>query len=172
MVSFGLEIVKMNKDQIDNIVEQWIKERPDLEAGAGAIIDRISRIYRLVDQRFQNIFAGHNLNRGEFEVLAALRRAGLPFTLTPTDLFQALMLSSGAMTNRIDQLEKAGLVIRKPDPADRRGVLVTLTEQGRQLIDEVLKVYFDSHTEMIKTFTPEEQETLSGLLRKFIHTLE
>ena len=120
----------MKQDHVDFIQAQWAQEKPDLDTSPMGVVGRISRISRHLDQLLQKNYAQFGLNGGEFDVLAALRRSGHPYQLTPTQLFNSLMLSSGAMTNRLDRLEDEGLIKRAPNPKDRRGILVTLTGQG------------------------------------------
>ena len=117
-------------DGVDEILRQWHRERPDLDTSAMAILGRIARIERKVDPLLSSVFRKFGLERWSFDVLATLRRSGNPYELTPTQLFSSLMLTSGAITHRSDELVKAGLVERKPDPKDRRGVRVKLTDQG------------------------------------------
>ena len=117
------------------------------------------------------LFQSHGLAAGEFDVLATLRRAGPPHALSPTALYDATMVTSGAMTGRIDRLEKAGWVVRAPDPADRRGVLVSLTADGRALIDEVVTHHVANEVQMLAGLSRPEQETLAALLGKLLATL-
>ena len=125
----------MTQDQVDFVLAQWAEERPDLDATPMGVIGRLARAAVYIGNALQENFDQFDLHRGEFDVLATLRRNGAPYQLTPTDLLKAMMLSSGAMTNRLDRLEKAGYIERQPNPADRRGTLVTLTETGLALIN-------------------------------------
>lgn len=158
----------MTQDQVDVILEQWSRERPDLDPSPMGVIGRISRASRYIDQFLQQNFAQFSLNGGEFDVLATLRRSGAPYQLTPTALFSSLMLSSGAMTNRLDRLENAGYIERQPHPNDRRGTLVTLTTQGLELIDSVVAAHIATEQKILASLTPEEQQVLAGLLRKLL----
>lgn len=158
----------MTQDQVDAILEQWFRERPDLDPSPMGVIGRISRASRYIDQFLQQNFAQFGLNGGEFDVLATLRRSGAPYQLTPTALFSSLMLSSGAMTNRLDRLENAGYIERQPHPNDRRGTLVTLTTQGLELIDSVVAAHIATEQKILTSLTPEEQQVLAGLLRKLL----
>jgi DNA-binding MarR family transcriptional regulator len=112
------------------------------------------------------------LNSGEFDVLASLRRSGTPYQLTPTELFRTLMLSSGAMTNRLDRLEHAGLIVRLPDPSDRRGTLVGLTARGREIADVAVTAHVANEHRLLDTLSAEEQAQLAQLLRKLLVGLE
>jgi DNA-binding MarR family transcriptional regulator len=146
--------------------------RPDLDASSMGIIGRISRLERQIDPQLSATFRKFGLERWSFDVLAALRRAGRPYRLTPTKLFKSLMLTSGAMTHRIDCLEELGLVERQEDPTDRRGTLVALTRNGKALIDRAVVAHVRNETEMIKAIRPEERKLLANLLRKLLQELE
>lgn len=150
-------------------IEQWRKERPDLDLRPMAVIGRISEAAQVISRgRLAPLFARFGLQAGEFDVLATLRRAGAPHALTPTALYEATMVTSGAMTARLDRLEKAGLIARAPHPEDRRGVLVMLTEKGRALIDEAVTAHVENEHLILAGLTGEEQETLIALLEKVI----
>ncbi len=158
----------MTPDQVDVILQQWSRERPDLDPAPMGVIGRISRASRYIDQYLHKNFANFGLNNGDFDVLATLRRNGAPYQLTPTALFSSLMLSSGAMTNRLDRLEKAGFIERRPDPSDRRGVLVTLTGRGLAVIDEAVAAHVAHERQMLAALTPDEQQALADLLRRLL----
>jgi DNA-binding MarR family transcriptional regulator len=137
-----------------------------------AVLGRLSEASLLISRdRLNPVFARFGLQGGEFDVLATLRRSGKPYALTPTKLYEATMVSSGAMTNRLDRLEKAGLITREPHPEDRRGVIVRLTEKGRELIDEALVAHVGNEHKVLSGLTPEEQDLLAGLLEKLIRSL-
>lgn len=159
-------------DGVDEILEQWARERPDLDASPMGVIGRISRLSRLFEQEIQQLFEAYGLHRGEFDVLATLRRAGAPYRLNPTELSTALMVSSGGMTNRLDRLEKAGLVARQPDPDDRRGTQVGLTEEGLRLIDAAVAEHVANEHRLLGALSAAEREELAGLLRKLLRSLE
>ena len=116
-------------------IAAWRQQRPDLDVAPLQVLSRVSRLARHLDIARRGAFAAHGLESWEFDVLSALRRAGPPFQLTPGALLRATLVTSGTMTNRIDRLAAAGLVYREPDPRDRRGVLVTLSERGRTVVD-------------------------------------
>src|SRR5215469_5862483 len=122
-------------DEVDDLVAQWQAQRPDLDVDPMHVLSRVTRLARHLDIARRSAFASHGLETWEFDVLSALRRVGPPFQLTPGALLRATLVTSGTMTNRIDRLTEASLVQREPDPRDRRGVLVTLTEQGRAVVD-------------------------------------
>lgn len=156
------------RDFIDELVAQWQRERPDIDSHLMAVAGRIRRIAGLVERNLEDVFAPFGLVLGRFEVLAALRRAGDPYCLSPTDLYNSLLTSSGAMTNRIDRLEEAGLVVRRPDPEDRRGILVCLTPKGKELADQAVMVAVDTYKTGFAPLTYEESQVLTALLRKLL----
>src|SRR4030095_15414161 len=122
------------QDDVDRIVAQWAQERPDLGTEAMAVFGRIYRIARNVGDRQEHVYAQFGINRGEFDVLATLRRSGEPYQLSPKALCAHMMLTSGGMTGRLDRLQRAGLVSRTPDPDDRRALVITLTDRGREVV--------------------------------------
>lgn len=158
----------LDRDYVDLILEQWARERPDLDATPMGMIARVWRLARLSEAATEEVFAQHGLSRGGFDVLAALRRSGPPYELSPTDLYNSLLISSGAMTNRIDRLEQTGLVERIPDAADRRGIKVLLTTKGRKVIDEALRNHLENERRMLSVLTPAEQWILPDLLRRLL----
>lgn len=160
-------------DRAARAVEQWRRERPDLDVKPMLLLGRLSELAALVSREHLNpLFARFGLQPGEFDVLATLRRAGAPYTLTPTALYEATMITSGAMTNRLDRLEKAGLVKRAPHPKDRRGVVVQLTAKGRALIDEAITDHVANEWTVVERLTPEEQDLLAELLLKLLAGLD
>ena len=162
----------MAEDAVDAIVEQWQRERPDLDVSATAILGRISRIAALVDQAMDRVFQPHGLTGGDFVVLAALRRSGKPYQLTPTALSRSMMVSSGGTTKRLDRLDARGLIRRDPDPADRRGTLVTLTNAGLATIDTVASEHVQNEERLLATLSPNQRNTLTRLLRELLLALE
>jgi DNA-binding MarR family transcriptional regulator len=158
----------MTEDAIDQIVHQWNRERPGLDVSATHILQRITRLYLLQSGSFAEVFNRFGLAFGEYEVLAALLRSGPPYRLTPGDLSGAMVLSSGAMTNRIDRLENAGLVERLPDPDDRRGTLVAITEKGRQVVDDAMLAHLANEERLLGALSAGERQQLTGLLRKLL----
>lgn len=156
-------------DRADIAIEQWARERPDLPSLPMAVFGRLSDASeRVLRDHMNPLFAAAGLQPGEFDVLATLRRSGEPYRLSPTRLYEAAMISSGGMTNRLDRLERAGLVERHPDPNDRRGKLIALTEAGKRVIDETIERHVANEEQLLSALTPQEQETLNGLLRKLI----
>lgn len=159
-------------DRAARAVAQWRRERPDLEVRPMLVLGRLSEAAGLIGQgRMAPVFARFGLQRGEFDVLATLRRTGKPFALTPTALYEATMISSGAMTNRLDRLEEAGLIRRARRPGDRRGVLVSLTDKGFELIEAAIEAHVANQQAILSGLTRKEQEALAGLLEKLLATL-
>ncbi|GHP01011.1 MarR family transcriptional regulator [Reticulibacter mediterranei] len=161
-----------NEDQVSRILKQWAEERPDLDVSPMGIIGRISRLSLTMSKELELVFTQFCLYRWSFDMLATLRRSGAPYRLSPSALFRLTMVTSSTMTNRIDRLEEKGLVRRVPDPEDRRGLLVELTEQGRELIDTVLPAHVANEERILKALSKEEQHTLATLLGKLLSSLE
>lgn len=153
------------KDEVDRIINAWEKERPDLDFSPLAILSRISRISRQLDIARRNAFA--DLENWGFDVLAALRRVGSPYQLSPSQLIQETMVTSGTMTNRLDRLEELDLIKRNPDPNDGRGIIVTLTKSGMRTVDKAMEDLLERERELIKSLTKNERENLAKLLREF-----
>ena len=130
------------RDGVDLIIEQWQRERPDLDSSPIGVVGRISRLAREIEARLEPVYREHGLEPGWHDVLATLRRSG--GTLRPTDLTNASMLTSSGTTKRLDKLEQAGLIAREPDPSDRRGTLISLTAAGRELIDALTPAHLDN----------------------------
>lgn len=159
-------------DHVDGIVESWRRERPDLDVAALALLARLFRTAQLADAALAQQLAGHELDRGWFDVLAALRRAGSPYALNPTQLMRTMMLSSGGMTKRLDRLAEAGLIERVADPNDRRGTRVKLTRRGKTTIDRLLPVHLSNEEQLLAPLSPKQQRTLDDLLRALLANLE
>lgn len=154
------------RDGIDDVLDQWRRERPDLDPAPIGVIGRVSRLARELEQRLEPVYREHGLEAGWHDVLATLRRTGPPFRLHPSDLTGALMLTSSGTTKRLDRLERAGLIARTPDPDDRRGTLITLTAAGRERIDAVTAAHLENERRLLRALTAEEQRALADLLRK------
>lgn len=156
-------------DRADRAVEQWGRERPDLPSLPMALFGRLSEASeRALREHMNPLFAAAGLQTGEFDVLATLRRSGAPYMLSPTRLYEASMISSGGMTARLDRLENAGLIERRPDPNDRRGKLIALTDAGRVVIDDTIGKHVANEQRLLASLTLKEQEALNDLLRKLI----
>jgi DNA-binding MarR family transcriptional regulator len=162
----------MKPDPVDRILAQWQRERPDLDVSPMGIIGRIGRLAKHLERAIQETFSEFGLTVGEFDVLATLRRSGQPYQLSPTELFNTLMVSSGTMTHRIDRLEKAELVKRIPDPSDRRGTLIELTERGFDVIEKAVEVHVTNEHRILSILSESEREMFVQLLRKLLGTFE
>lgn len=160
------------QDAVMLILAQWARERPELDVSPMGVIGRISRLSRIFEHEIQDVFARFGLHRGEFDVLATLRRAGAPYRLNPTELSSALMVSSGGMTARLDRLEGAGLVARQPDPNDRRGTHVGLTDAGLLLIDEAVTEHVANEHRLLSGLSDTERDMLAELLYRLVSSLE
>ena len=159
-------------DHVDRVLAQWARERPDLDTAPVAVVARLGRLARYVDQRVERGLSAFDLTRESWDVLASLRRAGAPFRSSPTDLYRGLMRTSGAMTQRLRRLEHAGLVRRVLDPADGRGLLVELTAEGAELADRVAPAHLANERGLLDGLTAEEQASLAGLLKKLLVAFE
>ncbi|MET8752155.1 MarR family transcriptional regulator [Streptomyces sp. NPDC004667] len=157
-----------SKDAVDAITAQWFAVRPDLETAPMGVFGRIYRIARAMGDAMERVYNRYGISTGEFDVVATLRRSGAPYTLSPRQLSATLMLTTGGMTGRLDKLEKAGLLTRSPDPHDRRGLQVTITERGLALIDEAVGAGLETQAAALKGFDPAEIDALTGLLRKLL----
>jgi DNA-binding MarR family transcriptional regulator len=156
------------QDGVDGILRQWRQERPDLDATPMGVIGRLSRLSRELEQRLDPVFARHGLEAGLFDVLATLRRSGEPYRMRPADLAQAVMLTSSGTTKRLDRLESAGLIERRPDPQDRRGLLIELTPAGLRLIDGAVTDHVAAEHRLLTALSPAERDQLAGLLRTLL----
>jgi DNA-binding MarR family transcriptional regulator len=156
------------QDEVDRLVAAWRAERPDLDVEPLHVLSRVSRLAKHLDRARRAAFAEHDLEPWEFDVLTALRRAGKPYELSPGALLRATLVTSGTMTNRIDRLAQAGLVRRRPDPEDRRGVLVTLTETGLTRVDSAFSDLLRREHDLLGSLTPDDQHTLAALLRTLL----
>jgi len=162
----------VEKDPVDAILAQWAKERPDLDVSPMGLIGRTTRLANYLRKAIGETFAEFGLQPGEFDVLATLRRSGDPYQLTPTALFKSMMVSSGTMTNRIDRLEASGWVARIPDPSDRRGTLIQLTDEGFELIEAAVTAHVANEHRILETLDDAEKAVLSDLLRKLLRPFE
>jgi DNA-binding MarR family transcriptional regulator len=160
------------KDVIDRCIPEWEREFPEMDIATEALIGRIHKISRYVQKSLNETAAEFGLTISDWDMLSALRRQGPPYRLSPTELAKELMLSSGAMTNRLDRLEDAGLVQRRPDPDDRRAVRVELTEKGRDMWGEAVGVQAAKEQMFAGELTAADKEQLNSLLRRMLLTLE
>ncbi|KQV36350.1 MarR family transcriptional regulator [Rhizobium sp. Root1204] len=158
-------------DQVDKVIEQWRVARPDLDVTTMGPIGRLSRATKHMHTVAEQTFASHGLNMAGFDVLSALRRSGPPYSLSAGDLLASMMITSGTMTNRIDQLEKSGLVLRTADPDDARKAIVCLTTEGLERIEQAIVDHVVTQRELLTGLTAREIVQLDGLLRKLTKSL-
>lgn len=162
----------MKFDPVDKILAQWRQERPDLDVSPMGIIGRVTRLAKHLEQAIQETFSEFGLTVGEFDVLATLRRSGHPYQLSPTELFNTLMVSSGTMTHRVDRLEQAELVQRIPDLSDRRGTQIKLTDKGFDIIEKAVEAHVVNEHRILSGLDVSEREVLTQLLRKLLVSFE
>lgn len=155
-------------DLVDLVISQWSTECPNLDFAAMSVVTRVFRLNAFATRNVNRSFRRHNLHQGEFDVLATLYRNGAPHAMNPQKLVDALLLTSGAMTNRLDRLEQAGLLVRNPNPEDRRGIIVSLTAEGLRVIKLVLKDYLKDLSELLDPLSAAERKQLAGLLKKLL----
>jgi DNA-binding MarR family transcriptional regulator len=167
-----MKIQSRDLDSIDHIRAQWKIARPELDTRPMQIIGRILRIQFIAGIGIRRVLEQHGIDWGGFDVLATLRRSGAPYRMTPTGLYRELVLTSGAMTNRLDVLERAGLVERQPDPNDRRGTLIELTKKGRALLDRAMEAHLQGEAQLVAHLSKDEQKCLADLLRKLLIEIE
>ncbi|WP_168208112.1 MarR family winged helix-turn-helix transcriptional regulator [Agrobacterium sp. T29] len=159
-------------DHVDHILAQWRRERPDLDVGPMGLLGRLNRLTTHLGREVEAVLLKHGLSSSAFDVLATLRRSGSPYRLSPGDLLAMTMVSSGTMTNRIDQLEKAGLVERIHNPNDRRSVLISLTERGFAIVEEAAGAHVENQHRLVAGLSEEERATLNRLLKRFLRDFE
>jgi DNA-binding MarR family transcriptional regulator len=153
-------------DEVDRIVDDWERERPDLDFAPLQVLSRVARLAKHLDRARRQAFTRSELEASEFDVLSALRRAGAPYRLSPKQLLQQTLVSSGTMTNRIDRLVERGLVTRQTDPNDGRGILVEMSPAGLTRVDAAITRLVDAEAELLASLPAAEQKRLAGLLRK------
>ena len=157
-----------DRDEVDQILDDWRRERPELDVSPLAIMSRLSRLGRRLERERSSVFSAQRLESWGFDVLAPLRRSGPPYELAPKELLVENLVSSGTMTNRIDRLEEAGLVARRPDPADRRSVLVGLSSAGRRRVDACVVALAEREQELLRPLTAAQRDELAALLRTLL----
>ena len=160
------------KDEVDRLVEAWAQQRPDLDLRPMEVLSRVSRLGHHLDRARRQAFAEHGVESWEFDVLAALRRAGTPYELSPGRLLRETLVTSGTMTNRVDRLASRSLVERQPDPRDRRGVLVRLTAAGLSTVDGALQGLLTREHALLASLGTDEQDLLADLLRTLVVPFE
>ncbi|MCU1437940.1 MAG: MarR family transcriptional regulator [Naasia sp.] len=159
-------------DEVDGIVEAWQRERPELDFTPLQVLSRVNRLAKQLERARRASFATAGLESWEFDVLAALRRSGAPYELSPKALLQATYVTSGTMSNRIDRLVERSLVERRIDPRDGRGVLVSMTEAGRERVDAAIERLLVAETELLDGLSRGDQERVAALLRKLSHSFD
>jgi DNA-binding MarR family transcriptional regulator len=152
------------RDHVQHVIEEWRIEAPELDRAAFGIVGRISRLAQLLEAEIGPVFVAHGVNGGEFDVLAALRRAGRPYRLTPTELSRALIVTSGGMTKRLNALESRGLIRRQPDPSDGRSTAVSLTREGKRLVEAILPEHVSNEERLLGELSGKERTKLAALL--------
>ena len=157
-------------DAVDRITAQWRSERPDLDSGPMEVIGRITRLSAVIQRELERVFAQHGLAGGDFDVLATLRRSGAP--VTPGELSRATMVTTGGMTKRLDRLEELGLIRRQPDPDDRRGRRIALTDEGGALIDRAVEAHLENEERLLAELPAAKREQLTVLLRELLTALD
>jgi len=161
-----------NSDHVDRLRQQWANELPDLDTEPMTILGRAYRLTNLVRPSIEETFASFGLDRGEFDVIATLRRSGVPYRLTPTELYTSLMISSGGLTHRLDRLQKAGLVVRERSADDGRSVVVGLTKEGARLAETAFRADMASESFHLAGLSPKDRVDLASLLCKLLISLE
>lgn len=159
-------------DRVDRILQQWARERPDLDTQAMGLLGRMKRLTTHLGREVEQVLQSHGLSSSAFDVLATLRRSGAPYQMSPGDLLEMTMVSSGTMTNRIDQLEKSGLVERVVNPHDRRSVLIALTGKGLELVNKAVGAHVANQQRLTETLDEREKAALDALLRNFLAAFE
>ncbi|MEV6210435.1 MarR family transcriptional regulator [Kitasatospora sp. NPDC051914] len=160
------------RDSVDVVLEQWRQERPDLQVAPVGVITRLARVRTHLDTALAQVFAGFDLTPADFQVLVNLRRTGTPYRLGQARLMDALGLTSGTVSVRLARLEQRGIVIREPDPDDRRSHTVRLTGKGLELFDRIAPLHLASEDLLLSALTPDEQARLAALLRKLLASFE
>ena len=158
-------------DHVDTVLSQWASQRPDLDVSAMGVVGRLSRAARLLERGVDVVLEEHDLGGGAFDILATLRRSGPPYQLTPGALVRSSMVTSGAVTARLDRLVAKGLVTRETDPENRRSVLVTLTPQGRRLVDRAVEAHVANEEALLEGLSARERTQLASLLRRLLVSL-
>lgn len=159
-------------DHVDRIQEQWRRERPDLDPAPQGVIGRLHRLADRLRDELITVYREHGLGEGDFDVLASLRRTGAPFELPAGELARHTMVTTGAMTKRVDRLEAAGLVTRTPDASDGRGRRIALTERGRELIDAAFSDHIANEQRLVGMLPASDRETLARILKQWLGALE
>ncbi|MEU3529807.1 MarR family transcriptional regulator [Streptomyces sp. NPDC038707] len=159
-------------DHVARIQAEWRRQRPDVDVSPQGVIGRLHRLADRLTGELCRVYGDYGLSEGEFDVLCALRRAGEPYERAPGELAAHTMVTTGAMTKRIDRLERAGLVTRRRSDGDQRGRIVALTAPGRELIDQVFTDHMRNERRLLDLLTPDEAKTLESLLTTWLSRVE
>ncbi|MGP9675024.1 MULTISPECIES: MarR family winged helix-turn-helix transcriptional regulator [unclassified Halomonas] len=159
-------------DHVDKILTQWQQQRPDLNVAPMGPLGRLKRLNQSLMRRMEQTWAAYGLSDSSFDVLATLRREGPPYALSPSDLMASTMVTSGTMTHRLQQLEKAELIERVKNPADGRGFLISLSEKGFALIDEAVAAHVETQAELVSGLSDKQRAQLDALLKQFLNSVE
>ncbi|MCX8560066.1 MarR family transcriptional regulator [Mycolicibacterium mucogenicum] len=170
--TYGVPEHEATWDSVDYLLADWARERPDLDFSPLAVVYRMGQVRRLLEQRMAEVFARHGLTAADFLVIVTLRRAGQPYRMPQARLMDALGLTSGTVSLRLERLVKAGSVIREPDPNDRRGSIIQLSESGLQLFDAVAPEHLANEDRLLSALTAGQRTELAGLLRHLLVSLE
>ena len=169
---YGVPVSRSAWDSVDYLLDDWARERPDLDFTPVGIVNRLGRVRRQLERRLAEVFAEHDLTAADFLVVVNLRRAGEPYCMPQARLMDALGLTSGTVSLRLDRLVKAGTVARQPDPNDRRGSLIRLTEKGQRLFDLIAPQHLANEDRLLSALTEDQRNTLANLLRHLLASLE
>ncbi|MFB7655969.1 MULTISPECIES: MarR family winged helix-turn-helix transcriptional regulator [unclassified Streptomyces] len=151
-------------DAVESVLEQWQRERPDLDFTPIGVVGRVMRLSRLWDKEIKDFLAGHGLEPGEFDILSTLRRSGEPYELTAKTFLRASLVTTGAITLRVDRMAAKDLVTRVPDATDRRSVKIRLTPNGLTVIDRVLPLHLANEARLLQGLAPEDRQRLATTL--------
>lgn len=169
---YGVPSSQSAWDSVDYLLNDWARERPDLDFTAVGVIYRLGRVRQHLERELAEVFAGHGLTPADFHVLINLRRSGAPYRMPQARLMEALGLTSGTVSLRLDRLVKAGTVAREPDPDDRRGSIIRLTEEGQRLFDVIAPEHLANEDRLLSALTEDQRGTLAELLRHLLASLE
>jgi len=159
-------------DHVDKILAQWHQERPDLDVGPMGLIGRLKRLHDRLSTELERIYSSHGLNGASFDVLATLRRSGIPYELSPTELINWTMVTSGTMTNRLDRLENKGLIERRTNPKDRRSSVIALSKKGFELIDMVVTEHVKNQHRLLSALDANSRQQLNSIFAIWLFELE
>ena len=169
---YGVPACPESWDSVDQLLDDWAHQRPDLDFTPVGVVNRLARVRTHLDRHLAEVFEGHGLTPADFHVLVTLRRSGAPYRMPQARLMDALGLTSGTVSLRLERLVKAGTVTREPDPDDRRGTLVRLTEDGQRLFDVIAPEHLANEDRLLSALTEEQRRTLADLLRHVLASLE